>query len=677
MKPLSFLSSASRTLLTLCLSVASLSTALAQWTPNAQEQQIGSLLSQRRARMVVDPILSRVARERAADMARRGYFDHVNPDGVAANHLVRSAGYPLPAWWGTDRSANYIESIAAGVASASGTWDQWMASSGHKTHLLALDSFYADQTRYGVGFVSDPASRYRYYWVVLTAPPPPNPSLAIVAPANGAKLVNSSAAVAGTANGESGVQTVEVRVENALGVGAFSPAVGTTNWRASLAGLAPGANVIRVRTRKADGSVIAEMTRSVTYVVTSDLNIAVEGMGTVSAGFAGTTVRAVGSVLNVVATPRPGYLFAGWSGDVSASARAIRFTMGEHMSLTAKFVVDIFRSTQGAYRGLINSGGQQGMVRFALTPSGVFSGNVILGSVAHRFAGAFSSEGTAAVELLREGASPLTLSLKIDTENLNSGIIGSLSDGASVADFTADRAAYHALRKPAPLRGRYTVRFAATTSASGDVLPTGSGFGLLTIRPGGEVLLVGRMSDDTPFTQSTTLSAANELPVFVPTAANGTVLGSLSLAASVEAPIGGSLDWNVPVEAGEPMSFTLQPAGSRYVAARAGQRLLGLVNATVSLEGGNLAEASIPLPLVQSAFLTKTHRFAIAEPNTYAITMAVQPASGMVYGSITHPVTGTVRPIRGVVLQNQNAAFGYFLGADESGSVAVTAAAVE
>ena len=94
------------------------------WTPNAQELDIANRMKsasgQRRAFLTFDPILSQVARERAADMARRGYFDHTNPDGHGVNYLVRRAGYILPSSYPSD--GNNLESIAAGGSTASVTW---------------------------------------------------------------------------------------------------------------------------------------------------------------------------------------------------------------------------------------------------------------------------------------------------------------------------------------------------------------------------------------------------------------------------------------------------------------------------------------------------------------------------------------------------------------------------
>jgi hypothetical protein len=124
-----------------------------------------------RAEMAPDPILCEVAQARAADLAQRRYFSHVNPDGFGPNRLLRTAGYTLPAAWGDGRRDNFVESISAGYTSADDTWRMWMNSSGHRTHLLGLKSIYREQTNYGIGVYVDPGSRYRCYWVIITAPP--------------------------------------------------------------------------------------------------------------------------------------------------------------------------------------------------------------------------------------------------------------------------------------------------------------------------------------------------------------------------------------------------------------------------------------------------------------------------------------------------------------------------
>lgn len=158
--------------------------AVADYVLSPQEAAIAGFMvndpDQQRPAMQLDPILSAVARERAQDMADRDYFSHTNPDGFAANYLVWQAGYELPAFWGHGAADNFIESIAAGYAAPEDTWVDWMNSPPHRTHILALDPFYQNQTSYGVGYAYSAHSTYHHYWVIITAPPStPEPRAAL------------------------------------------------------------------------------------------------------------------------------------------------------------------------------------------------------------------------------------------------------------------------------------------------------------------------------------------------------------------------------------------------------------------------------------------------------------------------------------------------------------------
>lgn len=126
---------------------------------------------QKRASVTCHPTLLKLARERAKDMATRGYFSHTNPDGHGPNYLLQKMGYRLPSWWGKKKNANYIESISGGRSTARSTYTGWMNSSGHKKHVLALSKFYAGQTNVAIGHYRSSSSRYNDYWVFISAPP--------------------------------------------------------------------------------------------------------------------------------------------------------------------------------------------------------------------------------------------------------------------------------------------------------------------------------------------------------------------------------------------------------------------------------------------------------------------------------------------------------------------------
>ena len=141
---------------------------------NEQESAVFNLMrehpDQGRIQLNCNPILAKVARERAEDMATRGYFDHVNPDGHGPNYLVTQVGFRLPDWYPDSGTANNIESIGAGYQSPAEVWLAFLDSKYHRIHVLGTDGFYAGQEQIGIGYYAEPNSMYVEYWVVLTAP---------------------------------------------------------------------------------------------------------------------------------------------------------------------------------------------------------------------------------------------------------------------------------------------------------------------------------------------------------------------------------------------------------------------------------------------------------------------------------------------------------------------------
>lgn len=140
---------------------------------NGEEASLAALFEssprQKRRTMRCNPTLTRVARAKALDMATRRYFSHVTPDGEGPNRLVRRAGYELPSLYHTGKKSNNVEAIAAGYETAAEAWKSWVDSRKHRSQVLGLPAFHQAQSDYGVGFAEVPGSRYRYYWVLITA----------------------------------------------------------------------------------------------------------------------------------------------------------------------------------------------------------------------------------------------------------------------------------------------------------------------------------------------------------------------------------------------------------------------------------------------------------------------------------------------------------------------------
>ncbi len=645
---------------------------------NSQEQAIANYMindpNQGRPSLTLDPILASVARSRAEDMAKRNYFAHVNPDGHAANYLVQQAGYQLPSWWGNDPAANYIESIAAGYSTPQATWNGWMNSPDHRTHILGLNSFYASETYYGVGYYYDPNSTYKYYWVIITAPPQPAPKLAITSPAAGARVTDTSIAVAGTTASNSGATSVVYRVENASGTGTFKTASGVATWSDTATGLVSGTNTIRVRSLDANSNVIAELTRTVTYVQTGPLTIAISGSGSVTAGFDGTTTREVGKSYTITATPATGFLFSGWSGDITSSAATLTFTMPNSLNLTANFIVNSFIPLKGGYYGLVDSDTHPGFVRLALTPTGTFTGRVTINGSNYAVTGKFDINGAATVTIPRKNNTALTLNLQLDLTGQTGEITGTLSDGVFTANISADHAAYDGLTSVAPQAGRYTMVLAASgTDCS--VAPTGSGYAVVLVAPNGVTTISGRLADNTIVSQSSMVSPNGTLPLYLTlTGEKGSVSGTVTLRDTDVSDVDGSLNWSKaanPVDVFYPNGFSTQlyAVGSRYVAPAKNSPPIAFTSGTAALGDGNI-EPELDVPVT----VTTTNKVAMATPGSLNFAATIARGNGALSGSFVHPGSKVTRGVRGVVLQKQNAVFGYFRGINETGYFSLSSA---
>lgn len=141
----------------------------------AKELGITNLEKVTRIKLVWNDKLAKVAEFRAADMAKRKYFDHVSPDGLGPNYYIVKAGYNLNQDWTKKRSANNFESIAANHFSAIEAIQALIIGKGspgfmHRKHLLGMDAWNSSLVDVGIGFVqAEKGSPYKTYLCVIIA----------------------------------------------------------------------------------------------------------------------------------------------------------------------------------------------------------------------------------------------------------------------------------------------------------------------------------------------------------------------------------------------------------------------------------------------------------------------------------------------------------------------------
>jgi len=639
---------------------------------NAQQQAIVDYMAttsgQGRPFMYVDPILTQVAQAAAESMGTEGYYAETTPQGYGANYLVAQAGYQLPAGWTDPVSNNYLESIDASYASASDTWNAWLNSPPHKVHVLGQSSFYASETSVGVGYANVPGSPYTYYWVVITAPPNLAPSLTISAPANGANVTVDQVTVTGTTGTTTPAASVRFRVVNAAGTGDFQTANGTANWNGA-ATLAPGPNTIEVQSLDGSGNLQLAASRTVYYIEQSTLTVTVAGNGTVTKGYLGTSTRNVGFKQTITATATDGSIFAGWSGSSTSASATISFLMTENAALTATFAPNPFLTRTGGYTSIL-TGTDAGLLSVTVGSTGAFTGKVVVDGVAHVIHGVLAVGGTATVSIARTKNTPLVVTLALDVTG-TTGITGTVTDGANSSTFAA-AAAYNKSAGKFAAAGTYTVSLPPDSTNTDPSLPQGNGYGLLTINTLGHASLTGALADGTPFSVAGTISQDNTFSVYTNLyTAKGSLSGTLTLEPTSVSDLDGTLHWSKPAIATskanpEAIEEDLPTVASQYVRPAHGATVVQ-VSATSNNAQLNLGAGNLTQPVAQPATLETTNVIVLPTPSLPGLHASVNTLTGRFSGSFVHPVTKTVTAFHGVIYQKANAAYGYFLGASESG----------
>ncbi len=123
---------------------------------NSMEKQVASLTNSERnaaglGTLTLDSQLSKLARMKAEDMAKKGYFSHTSPTYGSAFDMMKKYGVSY-------RTAG--ENIAKGQKTPESVMNGWMNSSGHRANILS-----SAYTHIGVGYAKD--SKGNTYWVQI------------------------------------------------------------------------------------------------------------------------------------------------------------------------------------------------------------------------------------------------------------------------------------------------------------------------------------------------------------------------------------------------------------------------------------------------------------------------------------------------------------------------------
>jgi cyclophilin family peptidyl-prolyl cis-trans isomerase len=162
------------------------------------------------------------------------------------------------------------------------------------------------------------------------------PSLTITSPSAGQVITNlysAQATVIGTVSNNATVTSVWYQVNS----GGWQEAVGTTSWTASFIPAYGITNVFQAYAVNNFGYVSATNAVSMVYLAGEVLTVNTNGLGSITPVLNGQLLP-LGSNYVLTATAATGFAFTNWTGSLFSTNRALSFTMGTNMSLTANFV---------------------------------------------------------------------------------------------------------------------------------------------------------------------------------------------------------------------------------------------------------------------------------------------------------------------------------------------------
>ncbi|MBI3875611.1 MAG: Ig-like domain-containing protein, partial [Verrucomicrobia bacterium] len=507
------------------------------------------------------------------------------------------------------------------------------------------------------------------------------PAVAIFSPTEGERVRDSVVTVRGVASDNVAV----ARVEYQAGSADFRVADGTTNWIARVPA-APGTNTIVVRAVDTAGNESVLVSRSFIYVQYSLFTLRARGQGRVVPDLNGKLLE-VGHTYMLTAEPSPGWQFAGWVDGINPEKQTLNFVMQPDLVMEARFEpkaaplavmtnappVEPFvyhppgDTFAGRYNGLFYNTNalaptSAGYFIVTVTESGTFYGRLDLGEQSFPLSGRLDAQGRAQQTIQAQGRTAMLLSFQTDARG--DQLTGQLKDDTFTAQLFGDRQAFDGKALASVAAGSYTLVIPGHTNVAA---PVGDGFGTVTVDATGRLSFRGELADGTPVSQEAILSKAGVWPLHVPLyQGRGALMGWVTITNGAPVDLYGQVHWFKPPAKDDryyPAGFSTRvymfgssymvPAGQRDVTAR----LTGL------MRGGNLDEQ-----VMENISIGVDNRPAPVKGNS-AFVLTLASNNGTLSGNFLHPVTRRATPFKGVLLQKQNWASGYFLGTNQSGMV--------
>jgi hypothetical protein len=300
-----------------------------------------------------------------------------------------------------------------------------------------------------------------------------------------------------------------------------------------------------------------------------------------------------------------------------------------------------------------------------------FSGKLTLGTARYRFSGLFSDAHVADSSIVLLSGDGLRTQMQLVTTNNAPIVFGSVSSGSWQAALSGQRL-YFSSKNPTTLAGKYTLVLQNTNTTAG--MPNGHGYGTVVVKKDGTLAFSGRTADGTTISQSCGLSRFGEWPLYAAmNKQQGRVVGWLKMQKQSASSIQGTNVFWMKGPTSEKLypggfKLALQPLGSTYLSpTNKTVPVLSWTNGIANLYGGDMFSGDTAMFSFTRCYL-RPRSTLIAEKGVENLNLKISLGAGTIEGAFTDAIAGKRVPIRGVLLQQQKCARGFFLAPSDAGA---------
>lgn len=345
---------------------------------------------------------------------------------------------------------------------------------------------------------------------------------------------------------------------------------------------------------------------------------------------------------------------------------AITDANGSVASLVARVSVQL---AAGSYNGLFYYDGDvtddtSGFITLTLTKSQSYTAAIKQQGHKYSFTGKFSANSSTVQVKRTTGKSPLTVTFSAAGGG-EGKVTGVVRDTTRNIPLVMQRAVYSAAQ-PTPQAGGYTLSLFGLSSATA---PNGHGFGNVTITRPGAVKFIASLADGSSVSQNVGVAKSGVWPLYASAyGGKGSVLGWLSFNKTNVNACSGTLRWVKSPSAGGAnytggFATKIPVVGSTFTPSQSGLGI-HLDNSSVTLDGARIY-STLNEPIVGTNQTSIVFSQSGATNGTFSVLAKTGQFNGLVYNPATHAYGN----VKGVVLQNQGYAAGYFLSSGLSGRV--------